>query len=193
MRRFLTALVTAGSIATAALVTASTADAQWGWRGDWHVGGDYYYPSDSNYGSAPLYNYGSLPTYGSVGIVEPMQTVQTIETVRTIHPAARSTAHREIVTTQTTVRSFAANTYSQPLYNYAGSAAVVSAPAYNNTAYHDYGTRYARPLYDTVATPAVQTIAAPTFTAPAYRYVYQWDRILVVDPTTNLIVQTLPR
>jgi hypothetical protein len=197
MRRFLTALVTTGIIATAALVTASTADAQWGWRGNWRVGGDYYYPSDYSYGSAPLYNYGSLPTYGSVATVQPMQTIETIETVRTIRPAARS-AHREIVTRQTTVRGFAANTYSQPLYSYAGSAAIVSAPAYGQTSNYDYGTSYTRPLYNAVATPAITTaaapvITAPVITAPAYRYVYEWDRILVVDPSTNIVVQALPR
>jgi hypothetical protein len=95
MRRFLTALATAGIIATTALVTVSTADAQWGWRGNWRVGGDYYSPSDYGYGSAPLYNYGSIPTYGSVATVEPMQTIETIETVRTIRPAARLATRRE--------------------------------------------------------------------------------------------------
>jgi hypothetical protein len=193
MRRFLTALVTTGTIATAALVTASAADAQWGSRGNWRVGGDYYYPSDYSYGSAPLYNYGSLPTYGSVATVEPMQTIETIETVRTIRPAARSAARREIVTRQTIVRGFAANTYSQPLDNYAGSAAIVSAPAYGQASNYDYGTSYTRPLYNTVATPAITAATAPVMTAPAYRYVYEWNRILVVDPSTNIVVQALPR
>jgi hypothetical protein len=192
MRRFRTALATGGIIATAALVTASTADAQWGWRGNWRVGGDYY-PSDYSYGSAPLYNYGSLPTYGSVAVVEPMQTIETIETVRTIRPVARSAARREIVTRQTTVRGFAPNTYAQPLYGYAGSAATVSAPAYGQATNYGYGTSYARPLYNTVATPAITAVAAPVITEPAYRYVYEWDRILVVDPSTNIIVQALPR
>jgi hypothetical protein len=192
MRRFRTALVTAGIIATAVLITASTADAQWGWRGNWRVGGDYYYPSDYSYGSAPLYDYGSLPTYGSVATVAPMQTIETIETVRTIRPAARLATRREIVTRQTTIRDFATNTYAQPLYSYAGSAAMVSAPAYGQTSNYDYGTSYARPLYNTVATPAIAAVAAPVITEPAYRYVYQWDRILVVDPSTNIVVQALP-
>jgi hypothetical protein len=123
--------------------------------------------------------------------VEPMQTIETIETVRTIRPAARSATRREIVTRRTTVRGFAANTYAQPpLYSYAGSAAIVSDPAYGQTSNYDYGMSYARPLYNTVATPAV---AAPVIAAPAYRYVYEWDRILVVDPSTNIVVQALPR
>jgi hypothetical protein len=122
-----------------------------------------------------------------------MQTIETIETVRTIRPAPRSAARREIVTRQTTVRNFAPNTYAQPLYGYAGSAATVSVPAYGQTSNYDYGTSYARPLYNTVATPAISAVAAPVITEPAYRYVYQWDRILVIDPSTNVIVQALPR
>ena len=191
MRKVLTALATAGTIAAAALVTASTADAQWGWRDGWHVGGDYYHPTDYGYGSAPLYNYGTVPTYGSTAIVAPMPTVETIETVRTIRPVARSTARREIVTRQTTIRSFATNTYSQPLYNYAGSPAVVSAPAYDHPSYYDYGTSYAPPLYNTATMPT--TVAAPVIAMPAYRYVYEWNRILVIDPSTNIVVQALPR
>jgi hypothetical protein len=192
MRNILTALIVAGSIATATLVTASSADAQWIGSG-WRVGGDYYNPSAYSYGSAPLYSYGSAPSYGTGVGVEPMQTIQTIETVRTVRPAARSTVRRQIVTTRTTIRTFAANTYSQPLYDYAGTTPIVSAPAYRSAGYYDYGTSYARPLYNTVATPVTQTVAAPLITAPAYRYVYQWDRILVVDPSTNVIVQALPR
>ncbi len=195
MRNILTALIAAGSIATAALVTASSADAQWG-ASSWPLGGDYYYnPSAYSSGSAPFYDYsyGSVPSYGAGVGVEPMRTIQTIETVRTIRPVARSTVRRQIVTTRTTIRTFAANTYSRPLYDYAGTAPVVSAPAYRSAGYYDYGTSYARPLYNTVATPVTQTIAAPLITAPAYRYVYQWDRILVIDPTTNIAVQAIPR
>jgi hypothetical protein len=179
MRNILTALIAAGSIAGAALVTASSADAQWA-ASSWPVGGDYYYnPSayssgsaplyDYSYGSTPLYDYGFVPGYG-VG-VEPMQTVQTIETVRTVRPASRSIVHRQVVTTRTTIRSFAANTYLRPL-DYAGIA---------------------RPLYNTVATSVAQTVAAPLITAPTYRFVYQRDRILVIDPTTNIAVQAIPR
>jgi hypothetical protein len=147
MRNILTALIAAGSIVGAALVTASSADAQWA-ASSWPVGGDYYYnPSayssgsaplyDYTYGSTPLYDYGSVPGYG-VG-VEPMQTVQTIETVRTVRPASRSIVHRQVVTTRTTIRSFVTNTYLRPLYDYAGIA---------------------RPLYNTVATSVAQTVAA---------------------------------
>jgi hypothetical protein len=70
MRNILTALIAAGTIATAALVTANSADAQWGASG-WPVGGDYYYnPSAYSSSSAPLYDYsyGSTPLYDYVGV-----------------------------------------------------------------------------------------------------------------------------
>ena len=62
-------------------------------------------------------------------------------------------------------------------------------------------------LYD-VATPAAVAVqpavpAAPVLGAttavggpvamPTYRYVYQPDRILVIDPYTNIAVQAIPR
>lgn len=91
--------------------------------------------------------------------------------------------------------------YRRPVYDYA-----YRAPAYD----------YAPPLYDVapapvvaapaavapapvVAAPAVAVapeplIAAPVATAPViYRYVYEPDRILVIDPATNIAVQAIPR
>ncbi|MGA7433463.1 MAG: hypothetical protein WBW35_23770 [Xanthobacteraceae bacterium] len=84
--------------------------------------------------------------------------------------------------------------YARPLYDYAGPATAVAAPVYNTPAYYNYGAGYARPLYDTVMPVVAQTVVAtPVSPAPFYRYVYQWNRILVVDPQTNLVVRTLPR
>jgi hypothetical protein len=65
--------------------------------------------------------------------------------------------------------------YSRPLYN-AAPGALVAEPAYS------------RPLYD-VAAPAGQS-GVPL---PGYRYVYEADRILVIDPYTNIAVQAIPR
>ncbi len=48
-------------------------------------------------------------------------------------------------------------------------------------------------MFENRTSPVTQTVTAPLITAPAYRYVYQWDRILVVDPSTNVVVQALPR
>jgi len=37
-------------------------------------------------------------------------------------------------------------------------------------------------------------VAAPVATQPViYRYVYEPDRILVIDPVTNIAVQAIPR
>jgi len=50
-----------------------------------------------------------------------------------------------------------------------------------------------------VAAPAAAVapapfVGAPVATAPViYRYVYEPDRILVIDPTTNIAVQAIPR
>jgi hypothetical protein len=89
-----------------------------------------------------------------------------------------------------------------PLYNYDYDdnynddyAAPVPAP----------GPYVSQPVYDTV-TPApvapapavvpVAPVAAPVAVGtavPFYRYVYQPDRILVIDPNTGIAVQAIPR
>jgi len=111
----------------------------------------------------------------------------------------------------------AADIYSAPAYDYAYRAAPYDygyrAPAYDY-AYRAPAYDYGQPLYDVApapapvppapvaAAPAVTTtpvVAAPV-TAPAsatqpviYRYVYEPDRILVIDPTTGVAVQAIPR
>jgi hypothetical protein len=127
---------------------------------------------------------------------QPVQTVQTIQTTRTIGPA-RST-RRQVVTTRRTITTervapAVAATYPQPLYD-------VAAPL-----------DVAPPLYDTVApapppraavvgmTPVAEDIAPPVYgtpfntAIPTYRYVYEPDRILVIDPATNIAIQAIPR
>jgi hypothetical protein len=54
------------------------------------------------------------------------------------------------------------------------------------------------PLYDTDPAPVdapagVAPAAGPAVPMPAYQYVYQPDRILVVDPMTGIAMQALPR
>jgi hypothetical protein len=119
---------------------------------------------------------------------QPVQTVQTIQTTRIIGPAR--SARRQVVTTRRTITTervapAVAATYPQPLYD-------VAAP----------------PLYDTVApppaavvgaTPVAEDIVPPGYAAPVtpaiptYRYVYEPDRILVIDPATNIAIQAIPR
>ena len=127
-------------------------------------------------------------------ITQPVQTVQTTETIRTVRPGARPIVRKRIVTTtrQTVVSQRAVA--PQPLYD-----VVPPAPLAART--------YAPPLYDTVAPPLYDTTApiptvddtyvnalAPAGAAiPVYRYVYEPDRILVIDPATNIAIQAIPR
>lgn len=122
-------------------------------------------------------------TVPTATVVQP-EMVQTTETVRVVHPAPRS-ARRQIVTTRTVTRRVVPSTTvvartvpatPQPLYDEVAPAPIASAP---------------QPLYDEVAAPVA---TAPAIAQPyAYRYVYQPDRILVVDPITGIAVQAIPR
>ncbi len=143
-----------------------------------------------------------LVTAPAATIVQPAETIQTIQTVRTVRAAPLPPVRRQIVTTRTITRrvvraapAVVAGTVAAapaPLYD-AAIPAAVPAPAYDYADYADYGP----PLYDvapaaTVGPPPV--VAAPVATAPViYRYVYEPDRILVIDPTTNIAVQAIPR
>lgn len=121
---------------------------------------------------------------------QPMETLQTTETTRTIRPAPSRTVRRQVVTTRTITRQIVPTPGAapQPLYN-----EVVQAPLVNPD--------NSPALYD-VAVP-MSAAAAPGFAAPPaqgsytepfiYRYVYEPDRILVVDPNTGIAVQALPR
>lgn len=137
-----------------------------------------------------------LVTLPAGAVLQP-ETVTT-ETVRTTRPAPRyRAARRQVVTTRTvTRRVFAAPTViaravpatPQPLYDEAMPASMTST---------------ATPLYDevtpapdatVVGTTPVMTNGATVATDPyIYRYVYQPDRILVIDPATGIAVQSIPR
>lgn len=116
---------------------------------------------------------------------QPVQTIQTTETVRTVRPGARPIVRKRVVTTtrQTVVSQRAVAV--QPLYD-----VVQPAPLATRA--------YAPPLYDTVApVPTVDdtyvNALPPGAAIPVYRYVYEPDRILVVDPVTNIAIQAIPR
>ena len=85
-----------------------------------------------------------------------------------------------------------ASTYSAPLRSYAAPANT-AVPAYHNAAYYDYAATNNHPLYDTATVPIAQPVAAPANAGPVYRYVYQRDRILVMDPSTDTVIHTIPR
>jgi hypothetical protein len=153
--------------------------------------------------------------------VETVRTVRTVEPARTMksHHVARRALAKVVTTTTTrtivrdrvvrgpTVIAPAPATYSdmapapvvadmpysRPLYDVAPGAGLAE-PAYS------------RPLYNVAAPvvgPAPFVGAAPAIGAapaaqsgmpiPGYRYVYEPDRILVIDPYTNIAVQAIPR
>jgi hypothetical protein len=126
-----------------------------------------------------------LPPTSAVAVTAP---VQTIETVRTVTIAEPRRVHRRVVHPRTVDRT--RTTTVRP--GVVAPGVVAAAPVY------DEPMRGPR-LYDMVtsapAAPAVGTttaVAAPA-AMPVYRYVYQPDRILVVDPYTNIPVQVIPR
>ena len=121
-------------------------------------------------------------------------TVQTTETIRTLRPGHRPTVRRVVTTRQTVISQ--PMLPAQPLYNVAPPPApVVATRTYDRPLYD-----YAPPLYDTVApVPTVDDTVInaaappPSTVIPTYRYVYEPDRILVVDPVTNIAIQSIPR
>jgi hypothetical protein len=129
-------------------------------------------------------------------VSQPVETVRTVTTTRTVRPIIR---RRVVVTRRTTVSEYVAPVAPvapRPVYDVVAPAPAVAAP-------------YPRPVYDVVtpapavAAPVVdETVVAPGAAVapvavgtavPAYRYVYQPDRILVIDPATGIAVQALPR
>jgi hypothetical protein len=137
-------------------------------------------------------------------VVAPTETIQTIQTVRTVRAAPLPPVRRQVVTTRTITRrvvpaapAVVAGTVAaapQPLYDTAVPAAVPArAGIYAAPRYYDYAD-YDAPLYDVAPAAPGPVVAAPYATAPViYRYVYEPDRILVIDPTTNIAVQAIPR
>ena len=143
---------------------------------------------------------GPLVTAPAAAVVQPAETIQTVQTIRTVRAAPLPPVRRQVVTTRTITRRVipatpVAGTVAAapaPLYDTAVPAAV-PAPAYDYADTADYGA----PLYDAALAAALApapVVAAPVAMAPViYRYVYEPDRILVIDPTTNIAVQAIPR
>ena len=122
-------------------------------------------------------------------IVQPVQTVQTTETIRTIRLAPHA-ARRQVVTTRTITQRV------EPTPTMvARSVTTVPQPLYDVAPFIGSDDGYASPrLYD-VASPAPGVAPAPGgYTEPfIYRYVYEPNRILVIDPNTGVAVQAIPR
>jgi hypothetical protein len=116
--------------------------------------------------------------------VPPVETVETVRTVQSTSTPRRQVINRDhVTTTRTTV-----------------TRRVVPAPAIEAVTEPTYSEVVQVPprLYD-VVTPAPAaafdpvSTAAPQTVVPTYRYVYEPDRILVIDPYTNIAVQAIPR
>ena len=126
---------------------------------------------------------GPLVTAPAAAVVQPAETIQTVQTIRTVRAAPLPPVRRQVVTTRTITRRVIPATVP----------ATTAGAAYDYADTADYGV----PLYD--AAPAAVVAPAPVVAAPVamapviYRYVYEPDRILVIDPTTNIAVQAIPR
>ncbi len=142
----------------------------------------------------------------------PVQTVETVRTVQSTTTRRRRVAGRPlrtVTTTRTTVRervvpaltvTAAPNTPAVRAIAQPGYTEVVAAPGAAST--------YPAPLYDVVTGAAAAPLASPVPTGvfaqptvggavvtplPAYRYVYEPDRILVIDANSGIAVQAIPR
>ena len=141
--------------------------------------------------------------------------VETVETVRTVRSTTISPRHR--IVSRHVIRSRAANrvttTRTTVTERVVPAPAMVAPPAVEAVAPPTYtavvqgppvapAPAYPERLYDVVMpAPVVPPPAAPVGGAmfgagtavPTYRYVYEPDRILVIDPYTNIAVQAIPR
>jgi len=133
-------------------------------------------------------------------IMAPAQTIQTTtETVRTVRPAPHAARH-QVVTTRTVTHQVV------PSVGVIAQQPLAPQPLYDEVAPYDQvapaplaaDAGYQPPLYDSAVLPAAGPApgwdGAAVATSPyIYRYVYEPDRILVIDPNTNITVQALPR
>jgi hypothetical protein len=133
----------------------------------------------------------------------PAETVETVRTVQSTTTPRRTVASRTFTNGRTTrrVTTTRATTVRRGTVT-APAAAAIMQPTYTEVVPGPVASTYPAPLYDVVpgaaiATPALvaqPAVGAPVISpAPAYRYVYEPDRILVIDPYSNIAVQSIPR
>jgi hypothetical protein len=146
---------------------------------------------------------------------QPVETVVTEQPVTTVHTTrvgtARVVQHRRVVTTRRTtitqrvlpprpaalpVLGSTVAAAPAPRYDVVPGTTVVTAPPVMvgrpGWAPAPVATT-PPPLYDEVDTADVAPPPPAATTFPGYRYVYEPDRILVIDPNTNIAIQALPR
>ena len=130
----------------------------------------------------------------------PVETVETVRTVRSVgHSGRRAISHHlvrnrpETVVTTTTRRTILGERVVPAPAVVAPAPVAITEPAYTEMV--EAPPAYSPPLYD-VTTPPAAVITEPAAgapVAPAYRYVYEPDRILAIDPVTGIAVQAIPR
>jgi hypothetical protein len=124
-----------------------------------------------------------------VTVPAPVETVQTVQTVQSVTTPRRHVARRDRVTTTRT-------TVTERVVPMTPAVAAITEPTYTEV------MQVPPRLYD-VVTPGPGALPPP-FAAPGaaiasqsvlptYRYVYEPNRILVIDPYTNIAVQAIPR
>ncbi len=126
----------------------------------------------------------------------PVQTTETVRTERrSTHavrriarsPAARPRPADTVTTTRTTIREAIVPSRVAP------PVAAVEEPTYSEVV-EAPPPAYPRPIYDVAPggfAPRAAMVEQPPL--PAYHYVYQPDRILVIDDATGVTIQALPR
>lgn len=143
---------------------------------------------------------------GAAIVAPPLRAVRTVTTTTTTHPARHSVVHRRVAVVR---RSYVRGRVAPATTTTTTTVATTLAPApYASGSLYDAGMPPppprvepydTGPLYDVDAEmgpgPAIIPAAAvPVGSAvPAYRYVYQDDRILVIDPNTGIAVEAIPR
>jgi hypothetical protein len=133
-----------------------------------------------------------LPPASTVAVTAPVETVETARTVTTTEPRR---AHRRVVHPRTVnrVTTVTRTTTVRP-------GVVAAAPPYDELMRGprlDVVTPAPAVAPAVAAQPAIPAApvvgATPAMAMPTYQYIYQPDRILVVDPYTNIAVQAIPR
>jgi hypothetical protein len=137
-----------------------------------------------------------LPQPAPVVAAAPVETVETVRTVRTTTPTITRHHGTRAHTADrvTTVRTTTVQQVAMPPAIAAYDELVQGPPLYDVVAPAAPPLVAAQPIAPAVA-PLVGG-AAPIVAGtalPLYRYVYEPDRILVIDPATNIAIQAIPR
>jgi hypothetical protein len=144
------------------------------------------------------------PSPRSAGVASPTRTARHFVPRRTAVRSATQQKREDVARDATTARATTLHetTATQPVvvetaatvqaavepqyYNYAAPAAISRSRARILSA-NRVPVRSSAPLVDTAIA------VGPTTPMPMYRYVYETDRILVIDPHTGIAVQAIPR